>query len=173
MDQQTVDSLAQRLAILEQAHRRLVAANRRMKLVGTTLVIGFAAIAAMGQAIASRPAKSVEAESFIIRDASGKIHGAIGVQDDGSVGINLDDSKGNSRITVDVAGNDTPGIDLYDASGRVRITMAIGPNGTPGLGFYDEAGKLRTSLDIPAATTPGLAFYDTNGKGTFGLPQAP
>lgn len=170
MDQQTVDSLEQRLAILEQAHGRLAAANRRMKLVGTTLVIGLAAIVVMGQAMPSRPAKAVEAESFIIRDASGKIRGAVGIADDGSVGIGLDDSKGIQRITVDVAANDTPGFDLYDASGRVRATLAVGPNGTPGLGFYDEAGKLRASFDIPATTTPGLGFYDAKGKGTFGLP---
>ncbi len=170
MDHQTVDSLVRRLATLEQAHRRLAAANRRMKLVGATLVIGFAAVAAMGPAMASRPAKAVDAESFVVHDASGKIRGAVGMADDGSVGINLNDSKGNTRITVDVGGNDTPGVDLYDASGHVRVTLALGPNGTPGLGFYDEAGKLRASFDIPASTTPGLGFYDANGKGTFGLP---
>ncbi len=170
MDQQTVDSLRQRLAILEQAHCRLAAANRRIKLVGTTLIIGFAAIVVMGQTMPSRPAKTVEAESFIIRDASGKIRGGVGIADDGSVGMNLNDAKGNTRITLDVAANDTPGLDLYDASGRVRTTLAVGPKGTPGLGFYDETGKLRASLDIPAATTPGLGFYDAKGKGTFGLP---
>ncbi len=170
MDQQTLDGLAHRLAVLEGANRRLATSNRRMKLAGTAAFLGLAALVTMAQALPSAAPKIVEAESFIVRDAGGKVRGAFGVGDDGSLGIYLNDSKNTQRITLDIATNDSPGLDFYDASGRMRATLAVGPEGTPGLGLYDQSGKLRTSLDIPDKTTPGLGFYDASGKGQYGWP---
>jgi hypothetical protein len=171
MDQQTVDDLAQRLAVLEREHRNLTAVNRRMKKLGTAVIIAFTAVFAMGLKLPGhKKHKVVEAENFIIRDASGNIRGALGIADDGSVGLNMNDSKGNTRISLDIATNDTPGLDFYDAAGHARAMMALGLDGGPGLGFYDEAGKLRTSLDVASPVSPGLGFYDATGKGTFGVP---
>jgi hypothetical protein len=171
MDQEKFSDLAQRLAALEQAHARLLAANRRVKRVGAALMAGLAALAIMGQKTALRePAKTIETQALIIRDANGIVRGAIGLADDGSVGLNLNDAKGATRITLDVAKNSTPGLDLYDGDGQVRSTLALGSHGTPGLGFYNSSGKLRTSLDIPGDNTPGLGFYNNDGKGKFGLP---
>jgi hypothetical protein len=170
MDQERFDHLARRLAELEQAHNRLLAAHRRIKRVGAGLIAGLTALAIMGQTAAPQPAKTLEAQSLVIRDANGIVRGAIGLADDGSVGMNLNDAKGATRITLDVAKNSTPGLDFYDGDGQVRAMMSLGPHGTPGLGFYNSSGKLRTSLDIPSDSTPGLGFYNDNGKGKFGLP---
>ncbi|HLH76214.1 MAG TPA: hypothetical protein VKV28_05335 [Candidatus Binataceae bacterium] len=170
MDQQAIDNLIRRMAILERDHHRLTTAHRRMKLGGAVIIAVLAILGVMGQAIPPQP-KIIEAQGFVVRDLSGVVRGAIGIADDGSVGVNLNDRQGNVRATMDVAAlNDTPGVDLYDKSGHVRATLALDTYGTPGLGFYDSAGKLRMSLDIPAKTTPGLGFYDKSGKGAFGIP---
>lgn len=170
MDQQSIDNLTQRLVILEREHRHLTTAHRRMKLGGMVLIAGLVVLGVMGQTPAPQP-KIVEAQGFVVRDLSGTVRAAIGIADDGSVGVNLNDRQGNIRATMDVSAlNGTPGVDLYDTKGQVRATLALDTYGTPGLGFYDSAGKLRMSLDIPAKTTPGLGFYDEKGKGAFGLP---
>src|SRR5579875_681585 len=167
----SVESLARRLAALEQEHQRLTKAYRRAKLIGGIVAGALMAVVVMGQASAPATPKTIEAQSFVVRDATGKVRAAMGIADDGSVGINLNDAKGNIRLTMDIASaNATPGLDLYDEQGRLRATLALDTYGVPGLGFYDAAGKLRTSLDIPAKTTPGLGFYNAQGKGFFGLP---
>jgi hypothetical protein len=171
MDQMTVEKLEQRLATLERDYQRLATGHRRMKLAGGIVLCALLAVVVMGQAIVPYEPKTIEAHSFVLRDMSGKVRGALGIADDGSVGINLDDSQGRIRATLDIASvNDTPGLDLYDDQGQVRATLALDTYGTPGLGFYDGNGKLRTSLDIPAMSTPGLGFYNAKGKGVFGLP---
>jgi hypothetical protein len=170
MDQQAIDNLTRRMAVLERDHRRLTKAHRRMKLGGAVIIAGLAILGMMGQAVVPQT-KIVEAQGFVVRDLSGVVRAAIGIADDGSVGLNLNDRQGTIRATMDIAAvNGTPGVDLYDKNGHIRATLALDTYGTPGLGFYDSAGKLRMSLDIPAKTTPGLGFYDKTGKGAFGLP---
>lgn len=170
IDQGALDDLARRLAALEQAHDRLLVTHRRIKRIGGASILSLVALTIMGVTSASQQPKSIEAQSFVIRDSKGLVRGAFGIADDGSVGINLNDDSGAPRLTLDVAKNQTPGLDLYDSGGQIRATLALGPHGTPGLGFYNSSGKLRTSLDIPSDKTPGLGFYSNGGKGRFGLP---
>jgi hypothetical protein len=170
MDQEGVDQLARRLAALERAHDRLTAAHRRVKRIGGASILTLVGLVIMGVSSTPQQPKTIEARSIVIRDSKGVVRGALGIADDGSVGINLNDDGGAPRLTLDVAKNQTPGLDLYDSSGQIRATLALGPHGTPGLGFYNSSGKLRTSLDIPSDKTPGLAFYSNEGKGRFGLP---
>jgi hypothetical protein len=166
MDQLT-DGLLERIERLEAQHARLKSANHRLYGVTAGLLLALGALTVMGQAT---PAKSIEAEQFVLRSSDGQVRGTMGVGDGGAVGINLNDSKGQPRIEMDVAANGSPGVDLYDPEGKLRATLALGPNGTPGLGLYDSSGKLRTSLDVPAAKTPGLAFYHPDGKPSWGAP---
>jgi hypothetical protein len=163
------DELIERITRLEQQQAELRSTNHRLRVAAGMLILFAGAIVIMGQA-ASVPTRSLEATQFLLRSADGRIRGVMGIGDDGSVGINLNDASGRSRITLDLAADGSPGLDFYDHNGRLRATLALGPAGTPGLGLYDPSGKLRTSLDVPAHETPGLAFYHRDGKPAWGVP---
>jgi hypothetical protein len=168
MEERT-DKLIERISRLEHHQAELRSANRRLRLVTDALMLFIGAIIFMGQT-ASVPSRTVEAEQFVLRGSDGRVRGVMGISDDGAVGINLNDIKGQSRITLDLAADGAPGLDLYDPNGKMRATLALGAAGTPGLGLYDASGKLRTSLDVPAHETPGLAFYHRDGKPAWGAP---
>jgi hypothetical protein len=159
--------LIDRIVQLERQQAEVRRVNRRLELLAGALALLFGSALVMGQTTAVH---SVEARQFVLRDNAGIVRGAMGIGDNGAVGINLNDIKGRPRISLDIASNGTPGLDFYDAAGKLRATFALGPEGTPGLGLYDPSGKLRTSLDIPAPQTPGLAFYHPNGKPAWGAP---
>lgn len=163
------DELIKRVARLERQQYTLDRANRHLRLTTAVLMLFIGAGFLMGQASTS-PSRSMEAQQFVLRGADGTVRGVMGISDDGSVGINLNDVKGQSRITLDVAANGSPGLDFYDQSGKLRATLALASEGTPGLGLYDPSGRLRTSLDVPAHETPGLAFYHRDGRPAWGVP---
>ena len=167
--ERSTGELIERITRLEHQQHEFRRANRRLRLMTGALTLCTGALVLMGQ-VSPVPGRSVEAQQFVLRGSDGKVRGAMGIADDGTVGINLNDLKGQSRITVDLAADGSPGLDLYDQNGKMRATLALGPAGTPGLGFYDPTGKLRTSLDVPAHETPGLAFYHRNGKPAWGVP---
>ena len=162
--------LIERIARLEQQQAELRSANRRLRLATGALLLFAAAGVLMAQMPGAAQNRSLEAEQFVLRDSQGSVRGAMGIAENGTVGINLDDAKGTTRVSIDLSADGSPGVDLYDQSGRERATMALGSDGTPGVGLYDANGKLRTSLDVPAAQTPGLAFYHPDGKPAWGAP---
>jgi hypothetical protein len=163
------DELIERVNRLEHQQYALKRSNRHFRLTTAALMLFIGAAFLMGQT-STVPGRSIEAQQFVLRSADGSIRGVMGIGDDGSVGINLNDVKGQSRVTLDLAANGSPGLDFYDERGKLRATLALGPQGTPGLGLYDPSGRLRTSLDVPAHETPGLAFYHRDGKPAWGVP---
>jgi hypothetical protein len=167
--EQSSEELMERLKCLERKQADLQRTNRRLGSVTGALLLVTGALALMGQTGTRQP-QSLEAEQFVLRGSDGKVRGAMGIAPDGTVGLNLDDVKSQTRITLDVAVDGSPGLDFYDPQGKLRATFALGLTGTPGLGLYDANGKLRTSLDVPAPKTPGLAFYAQDGKPAWGAP---
>jgi hypothetical protein len=168
MEQSTSD-LHERLSRLELQQARLQRSNRHLRIMTGTLMLICGALFTMAATSSGVP-DTVEAQQFLLRDASGKLRGAIGTTSDGAVGFNLEDSAGRTRVTVDLAANGTPGMDFFDQDGKMRATMALGPTGQPGLGLYGPDGHLRTALDVPAHKTPGLSFYHDDGKPAWGAP---
>jgi hypothetical protein len=168
MDQSTGE-LLKRLSRLESQQAKLQRSNTHLRMTIGAMVLLCGGLLTMAATNSAVP-ETVEAQQFLLRDASGNLRGAMGVLSDGAVGLNLSDSSGRSRVTVDLAANGTPGVDLYDQNGKIRATLALGDSGQPGLGLYGPDGHLRTSLDVPAPKTPGLAFYKDDGKPAWGAP---
>jgi hypothetical protein len=46
--------------------------------------------------------ETVEARQFVLRDGSGNVRAVLGVSPEGAVGLNLDDTTGRTRLTLDV-----------------------------------------------------------------------
>jgi hypothetical protein len=167
--EQSSEKMIERLQCLERKQAELQRANRRLGSITGALLLVAGALVLMGQTEAKQP-QSLEAAQFVLRGSDGKVRGAMGITPDGAVGLNLNDVKGDTRITLDLASDGSPGLDFYDSQGKLRATFALGTTGTPGLGLYDDTGKLRTSLDVPAVNTPGLAFYHEGGQPAWGAP---
>jgi len=163
------DDLTERVARLEHQQAKLQRSNRHLRMVSGAAFLLCGALVLMAQTNL-QIADSIDARQFVLHDDSGKVRAALGMTEDGAVGLDLIDSKDRSRITLDVASNGTPGLDFFDENGKMRGTFAMGPQGNSGLGLYDAEGRLRTSMDVPAGATAGLAFYNKEGKPAWGAP---
>ena len=87
--------LIERITRLEHQQAELRRANRWLRLVTGGVMLFTGVIVLTGQT--SRvPSQTVEAEQFVLRGSDGKVRGAMGIADDGAVGINLT-ARGESQ----------------------------------------------------------------------------
>ena len=104
--EQSSAELIERLKCLERKQADLQRTNRRLGSVMGALLLMTGALVLMGQT--GRQPQSLDAEQFVLLGPDGKVRGAMGITPDGAVGLNLDDVKGQTRITLDVAPNGSP-----------------------------------------------------------------
>ena len=129
--------LIERLGRLETQQAKLQRSNRRLRMMTGAMLLFSSAMVLMAQGT-PQILDSVDARQFVLHDSSGKVRAALGMTDDGAVGLNLVDSKDRSRITLDVAANGTPGLDFFDQDGKMRGTFAMGPEGNAGVGLWSR-----------------------------------
>lgn len=177
----TPDLVTARLDRLERESRRW----RRVAL-GSWLAI--AAVLLLGQssppaAKAASPARTVEAERFVLRDPRGLVGATLGWEADDTPRLALHDLRGQPRAVVSVGTGGTPGLTLLDADGTtVRAALVLGSDGAPGLALFDPAGKPRVAVALFHGGQPGragtarepapaLVAYDSTGlvRVTFGI----
>lgn len=132
MSEPTLDTLAQRLERVERE-------NRSLRRVGVLMLVGVAALLIAAQATANRV---VEAEKFVVRDASGKIRAELGTPPDGRVALTLFDRDGGLRVELRVLTNGRVGLLLYDKNGKSRAALRVLAEGGPVLGLFDKDEKL-------------------------------
>jgi hypothetical protein len=128
---------------VEERLKRLGKENKRLRLLAWGVVVlagGSLLLAASG--VRARPpqlGRIVEAERFVLRDASGKPRAVLGMDAD-EPGLWLYDAGGKPRAALAVTA-DRPGLALYDASGNARAALAVTAGG-PALWLYDKAGNV-------------------------------
>src|SRR5262245_44833637 len=176
------DPITARLDRLEHESRRW----RRIAL-GSWLAI--AALLLLGQSPPPRatrlpsPARTLEAERFVLRDSRGGVAATLGWEADELPRLVLNDPKGQPRAVLAVGAGAAPGLTLLGADGTTtRAAFVVGPDGAPGLALFDPAGKPRLAAALfhggaasRAATArepaPALVAYDGAGvvRVTFGI----
>ena len=73
--------------------------------------------------------RTVTAERFELVDRHGKTRGVIACDgDSGAPTITLQDSKGQTRVTVGLAWNDMPSIQLGGEDGTARVALIARPS---------------------------------------------
>jgi len=176
MDSTALDRLTQRLDRLERE-------NRRLKRIGGVAVIGLAAVALMGQTMPGKVAKVVEAEQFVLRDASGTIRGRLHTSSNGIAGLFLSSGTASAGLRVGadglailamsehgeprvVLGNhkNSPEVLLIDKSNKVRVKLEIEGDGEPRLALYDGARQPRVAVGTQSDGGPGVVLLDENGR---------
>ncbi len=160
MIEPTMETLARRLDLVERE-------NRRLKRAGVMALAAIAALMLMGQAMQS---KVVEAEQFVVRDASGRVHAVLGTVNKRAVSLALIDKNGKPRVVLGVNPDGAPRVHLYDKNNTTRAALSTTAEGIPGLGLYDRNEKVRVALELLPGDTPALIFANKAGKVIWSAP---
>jgi hypothetical protein len=166
-----VASIQQRIDALEHENQRL---QRR----GFALLIAVAVLLGLATAvivIAGRhglpgmvPAVS-EARQYVVRDRSGTVRGAWGVDDSGAVRIVLQDGGGHPRAKLSVLRDGSSGFSLIDSADRTRAVLGLLPDQTATLVLADSSGRTRTVLSLNPDGGSSLVFADRGGAMRAGV----
>ncbi len=167
---------------MEERLSRLERDNRRMKQAGVLALAVIAAVVLMGQATGSKVAKVVEAEQFVVLDASGKTRVQLGVTTTGRAVLFLLDQEEKIRVQLVAAAGEQAQIryggsrlNLVDVfGGRAELSVF---DRRPVLSLLDTSGKTRVRLGVEphSAVEPGtgrvkLDLFDMSGKVIWSAP---
>jgi hypothetical protein len=138
--------------------------NRRLKFVGAAVLFVAAAGLVMGQAWPT--SRTVEAEAFVLRDASGPARAAWHPSPGGGAALTFFDfdQAGKPRAQVRVERDGTPGLLLFDQAGNGRAMLRADRDGSPHLTLTDQAAQTRAVLRVEGNGSPGLVLFDQGGK---------
>lgn len=136
-DPPTLEALARQLDGLERA-------NRWWRRAAGLAALGLAAILLSGQA--APPARSLEVEQLLLRDAAGRV-----------------------RVALRVLDNDAIVLTFRDRLERDRLLLGLLPDGLPLLSLYDEHRRRRAALGMLDADAPALALYGSDGTSRLRL----
>jgi len=169
-----MDDLNVVIARLERVERE----NRWMKRAGLAGLLAAACVLVMGQA---RPAaRAVEAQSFILQDASGAKRAEL-VLEAGAPGsepspvLRFLDAKGGDTLSMsstrlELAGKADLGPDILldDAKGSPRADLGL-QHGLPFVVLNDEKGIVREQMGFSEGGEPILAINDEKAAPRVGL----
>ena len=133
MSDTSQEHLARRLDRLERE-------NQRLKRLGALALIGLAALVIMGQATSAPVANTIEAERFVLRDASGHARASLGVRPDGTAALALADDTHQERAVFTVTAQGLAAVELSERwklpvlAGITRRDDALVANGLPKMG---------------------------------------
>ena len=157
MNEPTIEALTRRVHRVERE-------NRRLHKIGAATLAMIAGVVLMGQVEKQTVPKAIEAESFVVRDAKGKLRAILGVWQDGEVRLLLPDQEQRSRAILAVKPDGSPYLGLYDASGKRRIGMAVLQDGMLALGFAHADGKSRAGLSVWPDGSSTMFLADADGR---------
>jgi len=119
MDVPILDSLKMRIDRLERQ-------NRSVKRLTAVLFFVITALVVTGISVPRKVAKEIEAERFVLRDASGKVRASLGFSEDERMGLTLFDKSGKNRIWLGVLDkNNTVSLALRNQKGELRVGIGV------------------------------------------------
>jgi hypothetical protein len=151
------EHLAQRLDRLERE-------NRRLKRLGALALVSLAALTVMGQTAPVPVANTLEAERFVLRDASGLVRATLGLRSDGTAALALADDTQQERAVVGVTAQGLPAVELSERSGRQRASFAVRADGSASLSLLDQGDRPRLELRAQGDGRPSLTLLDQSGR---------
>jgi hypothetical protein len=149
----SLEALAIRVAKLE-------AQNRRLKKMGIASLVAAAAIIAMGQ---TPTKKVIEANEFVLQDASGKVRARLSMEFTDRPTLSFYNDK--STITASLAGGDNPFLTMQRVGNTGQVELAAGKDFV-GLGIYEK--EIRAGLSVQKGVA-ALDVYDEKGRPQMSL----
>ena len=158
---------------LEKVERQ----NGRLKRAGVLVVALACAVVLMGQTLTRN--RVVEAETFVLRDAGGKLRARLRTLLD-SPALAFYDRDETLHLELGLL-EDSPFLILYDKGLRNRAQLSLSEDGSPSLSLLDKDWETRavlgsTSLEVTKTgavtkTAPSsLVLFDKEGKVIFQAP---
>jgi hypothetical protein len=160
-----INDLVRRLAQVETENHKL----RRQAtgtLVVTAILLGSAAALTFTAARHGLPGfvpDIVEAREFVLRDHEGRVRGAWGEDDQGSLRLVLQSGGSQASIKLNLLQDGSSGLTLGDSAGNARVVLAVLPDQTTNLVFADGRGVARTVLGLTGRSGSSLVFADGGG----------
>lgn len=128
----------------------------------------------------------VEAQRFVLRDASGKVRAELSAVE-GGAGLVFFGPRGEVRVAVGVDADGEPSLHLCDGSpasraalcrmsdgawalslsgpgGQSRVALTLEPDGAAGVSLIDQDRKVRASLIVDSDGDPSLCLSDREGN---------
>lgn len=158
---------------LEDANRRL----RRFAwsvLIGAVVVLGgtAAVVAMFATQRLPAPGSVVQARSFVLQDAQGRVRATWGVTKEGAVQLALQDDQGNPRARMSVLEDGSTGLALVDSGGHPRAALGLLSDGTINLVFADQGGQSRAVFGLTPGGASSIVLADGKGVTRAGLSVA-
>jgi len=154
------EAIVRRVEGLEQEVRRW---RRIAAALGLTAVV----VATLG---AAAPRRVLEAQKFLIKDASGRVRAELGPSDsDKEIALRFRDAGGSQRITLGLQ-DDTSLLVLGDKSGRPRAGLVTLAQGAPAFTLYDTSGRPRVELGLVREGEPHVSLMDARGGSAWKAP---
>jgi hypothetical protein len=155
MEPHAWESLTKRLDSWEREKRHLLA-------VGLVVVLASAGLMTHASHLGRRP-KVLEAEQFVVRDASGQIRAQLALQKDGTPQLSLYDSQGRDQLVLRGLNDDAATIYLCER-GEVRATMSAMSNGSSSVSLIDKDRGTTTGMYVGPDKTTGLTLRNDKSE---------
>ena len=136
-----------------------------LEAVGFSL-FGVALAGVLGFTIARGPRRqTVEAENFVVRDATGTRRAKFGMSEDGGVRLRLFDEDGVCCVSLGVTPKECARLHLHDRQGGLRAGLGVFPEDA-GVGavFHDQAGHPRVTVSVLDTGAADVRVLDEEGK---------
>jgi len=163
MHERDLQVLGERLARLERE-------NRRWRWTGPLVLATLAAVVLLGQAAPGNVGRTVEAEQFVLKDASGKTRGTMATRADGTPRLEFLEEDGKPRVVLAVWPNGSASLGLSEKERMGGAMLATLPDGSTMLRLYDKNATPRAVLITAADGSSALSFLDKDGKVLWKVP---
>ena len=164
-------ALLARLEALEQTEARLKRQSM-LNLVGLAVLLGGAAAMfffAVRRGVPGTVAPVVEAREYRLRDKDGKIRGAWGFAEDGSIRFVLQNDANLRALRLNLLPDGSAGITFSDSAGSNRVVLGLLSDGTSSLVFTDPKGTARSVYSFTPSGASSVIFADRDGVTRSGL----
>ena len=109
--------------------------------------------------------RTVEAETFVVRDATGRRRAKFGISEDGGVRLRLYDESGVSCVSLAVTPTEGARLRFRDQQGALRAGLGVFPEDAGvGVVLNDQAGNPRMTFSLVDSGAAELRILDENSK---------
>ncbi len=155
----SITELRNRLDRVERRHR--------LERIGAGVAVALASVFLLTGQGSPGPARTLQAQKFLLVDAKGTTRGMWGVTGDGSPTIQLFDQHSQVRVALSILGDDEPALALTDENGKLRTFLKVTRDYSPTLQMFDQKGVARVGLSVltnASEQEPTLVMMDKEGR---------
>jgi hypothetical protein len=141
--------------------------NRWLKRALTVAMVTLPVLFMMRGGTSQGSQKEIVAESFVVMSGT-HVRARLSLEDDGRVGLRLNDQAGKQRVIVGVFPGGEPTVAMFGDDGTRRLDLTIASSGG-WIRFMDRNGRIRVGMVIKDGFG-AIDILDESGKTTWRAP---